>query len=67
MFNPMIFALNVLGNNPRVTQDPRNKELIDILKSGDAERGAAKARELCQSNNTTPEEAAQKARSFFRF
>lgn len=65
MFNPMIFALNLLANNPRVANDPRNKELIDILKSGDSERGMQAAREICNQHGKTPEQAQNEARGFF--
>lgn len=66
MPNPIMnMAMNLLRNNPNIANNPRNREMIDALSSGDDTRCKQIAENLCQSYGTTPEEAIKKARQFF--
>lgn len=67
MNNAMNFALGLISQNPQIANNPNAKEMIDVIQSGDFHRGQVIARNLCQANNTTPEEAINVARRFFGF
>lgn len=59
------FALMLLKKNPKIANSPQGKEFLDILESGDSERGQQMARNYCKSYGDTPEEAYNKAQNFF--
>ena len=67
MNNAMNFALGLISQNPQIANNPNAKEMIDVIQSGDFYRGQVIARNLCQANNTTPEEAINVALRFFGF
>ena len=39
MFDPKMFAMNVLRQNPSISQNPRNQDLLQVIQSGDNTRG----------------------------
>lgn len=39
----MNFALGLLANNPNIANNPRSQEMINIIKSGDQQKGEALA------------------------
>ena len=59
------FALGLLANNPNIANNPRSKEMINIIKSGDQQKGEALARNLCATYGLTPEQGVAQARKFF--
>lgn len=59
------FALMLLKKNPKIASSPQGKEFMDILESGDAERGQQMAQNYCKSYGVTPEEGYNQARKFF--
>lgn len=59
-------AMMLLKQNPNVANSPQGKQFLEILQSGDASKGEQMARNLCQSYGVTPEEAYNKAKSFFK-
>lgn len=61
------FALRMIQQNPQVANKPLGKEFINILQSGDAQRGIQLANNLCQTYNTSPNEAVEQARNYFHF
>lgn len=64
--NPfMNIALNMVQKNPKIAGNVMGKEFIDILKSGDEQRGIQMAENLCKSNNATKEDAIKQAMSYF--
>lgn len=63
--NPREFALNLLRNNPQVRNNPNASELISVIESGDATRGAQIAENLCETYGVTPQEALNQASGFF--
>lgn len=66
MNNPIInFAMQMMANNPAIANNPRNKELFDVIKSGDAQRGQEIANNLCKSYGVTPQEAVEQAKKHF--
>ena len=39
MFDPRMFAMNVLRQNPSIAQNQRNQDLLQVIQSGDTTRG----------------------------
>ena len=58
--NIMGFALDMIQQN-----NPNAREMIDVIKSGDANRGQQIARNLCNTYGVKPEDAIAQAKSFF--
>lgn len=66
MNNPfMSFAMNLINRNPNIANNPRSKEMIDVIMSGDQNRGEMIATNLCQTYCTTPQQAVIDAKRFF--
>ena len=65
--NLMNLALGMISKNPQIANNPNAQEMINVIQSGDFQRGQQIAQNLCQSNGITPEEAVKQARSFFGF
>lgn len=63
--NPMGFALDMIQHNPALQNDPNAREMIDVIESGDANRGRQIARNLCNTYGVKPEDAITQAKSFF--
>lgn len=59
-------ALRQLERRPEVANNPLAREWLDVIKSGDAERGEEIARNLCVNNGVTVQQAMDEARRFFR-
>lgn len=59
-------ALNIIDRNPNIARDPKNKEMIDALRSGDSQRGQALANNFCAAYGKTPQQAEQEAKNFFK-
>lgn len=59
-------ALMQLERRPEVANNPLAREWLDVIKSGDAERGEEIARNLCVNNGVTVQQAMDEARRFFR-
>ena len=66
MNNPMNALVNsLLSNNPRISQNPMARELINIVQSGDAKRGEQIADNLCRTYGISRQDAIANARRFF--
>lgn len=63
--NLMQFAMNMLKQNPNVARNPQAQAMVQVLQSGDAQKGQQIAQNLCQTYGITPEEAVKQATSFF--
>ena len=66
MFNPRMFAMNVLRRSPSIAQNQRNQDLLQVIQSGDDTRGQQIAENLCKTYGVTPQEAVDMAMNFFR-
>lgn len=66
MFDPKMFAMNVLRQNPSISQNPRNQDLLQVIQSGDSTRGQQIAENLCKTYGMTPQQAVNMATDFFR-
>lgn len=64
--NPfMNLAMNMIQNNPNVANNPRNKAMIDALRSGDNARGEQIANNLLQTYGVSREEGINQAMQYF--
>lgn len=63
--NMMQFAMNMLKQNPNIGNNPQTQAMLQVLQSGDAQKGQQIAQNLCQTYGITPEEAVKQATSFF--
>lgn len=63
--NMMQFALDMIQNNPALQNNPNAREMINVIRSGDAERGQQIARNICDTYGIKPEDAIAQAKSFF--
>ena len=63
--NLMGFALDVIRHNPALQNNPNAREMIDDIRSGDANRGQQIARNLCNTYGVKPADAITQAKSFF--
>lgn len=47
--NLMQFAMNMLKQNPNVARNPQAQAMLQVLQSGDAQKGQQIAQNLCQT------------------
>lgn len=59
-------AMNRISSDPRMQNNPQAREFMNIMRSGDAARGEAMARNLCNSYGVSQQQALQQAKQFFR-
>lgn len=64
-FNPMQFAMNIIRSNPQLANNPQAKQIIDVIQSGDSQRGQQLAQNYCKTYGVSPEQGYQQAMSFF--
>lgn len=62
----MQFAVTMLERNPNIANNPQAQAMLDVLRTGDAQRGQQIANNLCQSMGVTPQQAVQEAASYFK-
>lgn len=65
MDNIFNFALGLISSNPNIASNPRSQEMINVIRSGDNQKGEALARNLCATYGINPEDAIKQAKSFF--
>lgn len=58
----MQFAMNMLKQNPNVVRNPQAQAMLQVLQSGDAQKGQQIVQNLCQTYGITPEEAVKPER-----
>ena len=47
--NLMQFAMNMLKQNPNIARNPQAQAMLQVLQSGDAQKGQQIAQNLCQT------------------
>lgn len=67
MPNPMNFVMNMLRNNPQVSNNPQAQEWLQVIQSGDQARGEEIANNILNSMGMTKEQAMQEASKRFGF
>lgn len=58
-------AVNLINRNPKIVNNPQAREYLNVIQSGDEQRGQQLAKNLCESMGVKPEEAYSQARNFF--
>ena len=67
MSNPILnLAMTMISNNPQIANSPQAKSMIEVIQSGDAERGRQIAENLCNTYGISKEDAVKQAKSFFK-
>lgn len=59
------YALQLIRNNPRIANNPQAQEMINVIQNGDNQRGEEIAKNICSSMGVSPQDAVQRAQSFF--
>ena len=63
--NIMGLALDIIQKNPALANNPNAREMIEVIRNGDAAKGQQIAKNLCDTYGVKPEDAISQARSFF--
>ena len=64
--NPQQLLQQMMQKNPNFANNPQAQQYIQVLMSGDAQKGQELARNICGSFGVTPEQGVQQARQFFQ-
>lgn len=59
------FALQMLQNNPNIANNPEAQQLLEVIKSGDDQRGQQVADNICKTYGISREDAIMQAKRFF--
>lgn len=59
------FAINYLQKNGGIPNNPQAQQYIDLIKSGDNEKGRQVAENICKTYGITMEEAGRMAMQMF--
>lgn len=62
-FNAIIGTL--LKMNPQVSNNPQAMEMLNVIQSGDVQKGEQIANNLCQTYGISKEDATKQAENFF--
>lgn len=65
MVNPRDFAMRMIRNNPSITNNPIAQNYINVLQSGDAQKGQQIAQNILNSYGMTKEQAMQQVQQIF--
>lgn len=63
--SPVQAMVNMIRANPAITNNPQMQAYIDVLESGDSERGEELANNLLKTYGTTKEDALAAAKAYF--
>lgn len=63
--NIMGLALDIIQKNPALANNPNAREMIEVIRNGDATKGQQIAQNICNTYGVKLEDAISQARSFF--
>lgn len=66
MNNPMSMLLNMAMQNSNITSNPRAQEMLQIIQSGDAQKGQQIAMNLCKTYGVSKDQAVGMATEYFK-
>ncbi len=66
MNNPMSTLLNMAMQNSNIANNPRAQEMLQIIQSGDAQKGQQIAMNLCKTYGVSKEQAVGMATEYFK-
>lgn len=64
--NPQQLVQQAIQRNPNLANNPQAQQYLQVLMSGDAQKGQELARNICGSFGVTPEQGVQQAQQFFQ-
>ena len=56
---------NMVQRNPSIANNPQAQQYLQVIMSGDAQKGQELARNICGSFGVSPEQGIQQAQQFF--
>lgn len=66
MNNPMSMLLNMAMQNSNIVNNPRAQEMLQVIQSGDAQKGQQIAMNLCKTYGVSKEQAVGMATEYFK-
>jgi hypothetical protein len=66
MNNPMSMLLNMAMQNSAIANNPRAQEMLQVIQSGDAQKGQQIAMNLCKTYGVSKEQAVGMATEYFK-
>lgn len=66
MNNPMSMLLNMAMQNSNIANNPRAQEMLQIIQSGDVQKGQQIAMNLCKTYGVSKEQAVGMATEYFK-
>lgn len=57
--------MNFLAQNPQIANNPNAQNMINVIMSGDAQKGQQIAHNICQSYGISEQEALKQAKQYF--
>lgn len=67
MITPMQFLQNAMRQNPNIANNPQAQNYLNILQSGDSQKGQQIAENLLKTYGMTKEQGLSQVRQFFHF
>lgn len=64
--NPMQLVRQAIQRNPAIANNPQAQQYMQVIMSGDAQKGQELARNICNSFRVSPEQGVQQAQQFFQ-
>lgn len=65
MITPMQFLQNAIRQNPNIANNPQSQNFLQILQSGDAQKGQQVAENLLKTYGMTKEQGMNQVHNFF--
>lgn len=65
MITPMQFLQNAMRQNPNIANNPQAQNFLQILQSGDAQKGQQVAENLLKTYGITKEQGMNQVHNFF--
>lgn len=65
MITPMQFLQNAMRQNPNIANNPQAQNFLQILQSGDAQKGQQVAENLLKTYGMTKEQGMNQVHNFF--
>lgn len=59
------FAMQMLANNPNIANNPQAQQWLEVIQSGDSQRGQQLADNICKTYGISREDAIMRAKQFF--
>lgn len=66
MNNPMSMLLNMAMQNSNIANNPRAQEMLQVIQSGDVQKGQQIAMNLCKTYGVSKEQAVGMATEYFK-